>query len=180
MSDWRDKVKAARLPETTVPTVMRGDLAAEYEAALRDLEQAKAHRGNSLAGSGEGAVRDRLRDIETQMRDSVVDFRLRALPRNVWRELREAHPPRERDGEMLVEDRLAGGVNVETISEPLVLASVVYPDDMTAEDWETLLPNLTNRQFDELVRAAWDLNTGRVDVPFLSDGSATIPNTGAG
>lgn len=187
MSNWRDKVKQARLPETTVPIVTRGDLAAEHEALTRDLKQARKQKANSLAGAGTGALEARLQAIEEEMRDSVVEFRLRALPRAKrpgderpsWRELKEQHPAREKDGEIVRSDLLAGGVNVATIAEPLVRVSVVDPDDMTDDDWTDLLAALTERQFDDLVRAAWDLNEGRVDIPFSSAGSETIQSSGA-
>jgi hypothetical protein len=188
MSDWRDKIKQARLPEVTVPIVTRGDLAAEHEAAVDALEKARATKASSLAGSGTGALEERIREIEAESRDSVIEFRLRALPRTKrpgddrvsWTELTAQHPPREKDGEMVLEDRLAGGVNVLSIAEPLVRVSVVEPSDMTDADFDDLLPALTGRQFDELVKAAWDLNQGRVDIPFWSGGSEmTLTSAGA-
>lgn len=174
MTDWRDKLKAARLPERTVPIVLRGDLAAEHERITRELEQAKARKADSLAGSGTGELEEQLHRVEDEMRDSVVEFRLRALPRAKrpgdnrpsWRELKEQHPPREKDGMMLTEDRVAGGMNIETVAEPLVRVSIVEPGDITDADWANLMATLTDRQFDDLVQAAWQLNQDSVDLPF--------------
>ncbi len=174
MSDWRDKLKAAKLPEKMVPIVMRGDLAAEHERLTAELEKARTAKANSIAGTGTGELEEQLHRVEEQMRDSVVEFRLRALPRTKrpgdprpsWTELKAQHPPREKDGEMLIDDRLAGGVNAEAVAEPLARISIVEPDDITDADWAALMASLTDRQFDDLVKAAWDLNQGRIDIPF--------------
>jgi hypothetical protein len=98
------------------------------------------------------------------MREHTYPFRLRAMTRHAWRALVNEHQPREKDGEVLPEDRLAG-VNRETFFEPLVRASIVDPE-LSDEDWPQLLDTLTDRQFEELVSAAWDLNQGKVDIPF--------------
>lgn len=184
-TDWRDKLKQARLPEAVVPIVLRGDLAAEHEQLTRQLDEARARGASSLAGSGTGRIEDRLREIADDMRDSVVEFTLRALPRAKrpgdrrpsWRELREQYPPREKNGEMLREDIMAGFVNAVQFPEPLVKASVVDPE-LSDEDWAELMPNISDGQFDELVNAAWTLNRGKVDIPFSPGGSATTPTTG--
>lgn len=187
MTDWRDKLKQARLPEAVVPIVLRGDLAAEHEQLTRQLEELRARGATSLAGAGTGRVEDRLREIADEMRESVVEFTLRALPRAKrpgdrrpsWRELREQYPPREKNGEMVREDIMAGFVNALLFPEPLVKASVVDPE-LTDDDWAELLPSISDGQFDELVNAAWTLNRGKVDIPFSSGGSATIPNSDVG
>lgn len=187
MTEWRDKLKQARLPEAVVPIVLRGDLAAEHEQLTRQLDEAKSRGPSSLAGSGAGRIEDRLREIADEMRESVVEFTLRALPRTKrpndrrpsWRELREQYPPREKNGEMLREDILAGFVDALQFPEPLVRASVISPE-LTDDDWDELLPNISDGQFDELVNAAWTLNRGKIDIPFSSAGSGTTPTSGVG
>jgi hypothetical protein len=184
-TDWRDKLRQARLPETVVQIVLRGDLAAEHEQLTRELADIKSRPAASLAGTGAGPIEDRLAAIADEMRDSVLAFTLRALPRSKrpgdrrpsWRELREQHPPREKNGEMLREDIIAGFVNAGDFPEPLVKASVVDPE-LSDDDWAELMPNISDGQFDELVNAAWTLNRGKVDIPFSSAGSATMPTSG--
>lgn len=181
---WRDKIKAARLPETVVPVVLRADLAAERETLQRQLEEARERRGNSLAGSGTAELEERIRAITEEMRDSIVEFRLRALPRSrrpgdhrpSFAELKAQHPPREADGEMNRADMMAGFINSETFPDPLVRHSIVDPP-LTEEDWEQL--ELSQGQFDELVTAAWVLNAGKVDIPFSSAGSDPIRSSGS-
>lgn len=188
MSNWRDKVKTARLPEKVVPLVMRGDLAAEHERLVDEIEKSRSRGANSLAGTGTADLEEQLRAIEAEMQDSIVSFRLRALPRSkrsgddrlTWNELGALHPPRVSDGIMDARDRIGGGVNVDTFPEPLVKASVVEPDDITEADWPGLLAGLTQGQFDNLVSVAWELNRGEVDVPFWSDDSKRTGTTGRG
>ena len=180
---WRDKVKNARLPETTVKLVLRGDLQAEHERLVDEIEKARERKTDSLAGKGTAALEEKLRQIEADAAGSVVEFRLRALPRSkragdvrpTWQELAEAHPPRIADGMMDARDRLMGGHNAETFPEPLARASVIAVDGddstLSEADWAELMGAVTDRQFDELVTAAWHLNQGSVDVPFWSGGS---------
>lgn len=180
---WRDKVKQAKLPEDTVKLVLRGDLAPEHERLVAEIEQARERGATSLAGKGTAALEKRLRQIEAESADSVVEFQLRALPRAkrpgddrpTWRDLTEAHPPRVTDGVMEARDRLAGGINYLTFPEAMVRACIVAidgdSDPVTDADWQSLLGGITDRQYDDLVNTCWGLNQGAVDVPFWSGGS---------
>lgn len=187
---WRDKVKAARLPEKIVPLVMRGDLAVEHGRLVAEIEQAKERGVSSLAGKGTAVLEEQLRALEAEASDSVVRFKLRALPRSAragdnrptWRELNDAHPPRTEDGMMNLRDRIAGGINHETFPEPMLRACIIAVDEddvpMNDADWAELMGALTEGHFDALVKASWDLNRDVVDVPFWSGGSKGTPTTG--
>lgn len=163
--DFAKLLAGAKMPEKTVPVCLRGDLAADFEATDRELVEAQKRPAASLAGSGTGALRDRLETIQEQMRQHTYVFRLRGMPRHAWRELMAAHPPRkDADGEVLVEDRITGA-DRSTVFEPLVRASIVDPE-LSDADWAKLLESLTDRQFEDLTTAAWNLNQGSVDIPF--------------
>jgi hypothetical protein len=189
---WRDKVKNARLPELTVKLVMRGDLQVEHERLVAEIEQAKEKKADSLAGKGTAALEKRLREIEAEADGSVVEFRLRGLPRSkragdvrpTWVELSEGHPPRVEDGIMDARDRLMGGQNMDTFPEPFVRASIVAIDGdespLTDGDWAELMGSITDYQFDQLVNGAWELNQREVSVPFWSGGSKPTPTTSPG
>jgi hypothetical protein len=162
--DFKALLADAKLPEKTVPTCLRGDLVAEHEAAERELEQAQNQQGDSLAGSGVGALADRIGALEAQMRASTYPFRLRALPKPKWRALCAEHPPRRgEDGEVVDTDRI--GVNAETFYDAIIRACLVDPQ-MDDTDWSALVDALTDRQYDELADAAWGLNRREVDIPF--------------
>lgn len=165
MKSFAAMLADAKLPEKTVPVCLRGDLVADFEAADRELEQAQKKPASSLAGSGTGVLVERLESLEAEMAGHTYVFRLRAMPRHVWRELMAAHPPRKgEDGELVMEDRLTGA-NRLTVFEPLVRASIVDPE-LTDEQFADLIGKLTDRQFEDLTSAAWDLNQGSVDIPF--------------
>lgn len=184
MNDFRDLLKQARLPERTVPVCLRADLVADHEDLQRQLDQAQQAKADSLAGTGAGALEDRIRELEGEMTASVVVFRLRALPhsrrksdpRPTFRELKAQHPAREIDGKVMPEDMMAGWINAQTFPDPLVRHSIVEPE-LTDEDWDELV--LSQGQFDELATVAWELNQGKVDVPFWSGGS-TLRRSSAG
>lgn len=188
MTDFRDKLKAARLPEATIAICLRADLVADHELKTDQLEQAERAKGNSLAGTGTAQIREDLLAIEQEMRDSTQVFRLRGLasrrvgantgdPRPTWQELKAQHPPREQDGQMVIADRLAGSVNIDTIAEPLVRWCIVDPA-MTDTDWADFLAVLSDGQFDALVTKAWNLNQQDVAIPFSSAASPTTRTSG--
>lgn len=163
--DFAKLLAGAKLPERSVPVCLRGDLAADFEAADRELEQARKQPATSLAGTGVSELVAQLDALAAQMRLHTYPVRLRAMPRHAWRDLFLAHPPRKGDdGEILMEDRLTGA-DRSTVFEPLVRASIVDPE-LSDADWAKLLESLTDRQFEDLVRAAWDLNQGEIDIPF--------------
>ncbi len=177
MSDmgWKDKIKNARLPETVVRIAMRGDLVAQYEMLTRQLRSALETKATGMAGAGVGDLQTRIDQLTEEMQESVVEFTLRALPRTTrptdnrptFAELKKQHPPREVNGDLEREDIMAGFVNALTFPDPLVRASIIDPP-LDDEDWDNL--EISQGQFDELVQAAWQLNQGRVDIPFSPAG----------
>jgi hypothetical protein len=163
--DFNSMLADAKLPERTVNICLRGDLVADYEALQVELVKLHGQASDSLAGNGAASVAERMDQLAAQMQEHTYLFRLRAMPRHAWRTLVNAHPPREKDDKVVPEDMISG-VNRETFFEPMVRASIIDPD-LTDESWKRLLDALTDRQFEDLVSAAWDLNQGKVDVPFL-------------
>lgn len=165
MSDFKALLAEARLPERTVEVCLRGDLAADHEAAERELEQAQRAPSDSLAGSGAGAIVDRIEALEAQMREHTYPFRLRALSRPAWRKLLAEHPPRRDDAGKIVDEDAGVELNVETFYAALIRACLVDPV-LDGDDWARLTEALTDRQYGDLASAAWLLNRGEVDVPF--------------
>jgi hypothetical protein len=164
LKNFKTLLGEAKLPERTVPVCLRGDLAADHEAAERELEQAQRTAANSLAGNGAAAIAERVEALEEQMREHTYDFRLRAMKRHDFRAFMAAHPPRE-DEQGKKEDA-AWGVNRETFFPALIRVSVVDPE-LDAAEWTDLLDNrLTDYQFQELAVTAWALNAREVDIPF--------------
>lgn len=173
--DFKAMAARAKLPERTVPVCLAGDLVAEFEEVDRQLVAAQKRPPTSLAGSGTGALVARLEELQAEMEANTYPFRLRALPRTVkpgderpsWRALCDAHPPRQdAEGSPDIGD-IQSGVNRETFFGPLLRASIIDPVMTDAEFADVVEGDkITDRQYDELVKAAWDLNQGKVDIPF--------------
>jgi hypothetical protein len=165
------------LPETIVPVCLRGDLRAEWERLRAEFAAAPAddEQSTMAARAAKRRLADQIRQVEEQMRDATVQVRLRALPRKrypyvradqvTWHELIERHPPRKTpDGKPDQRDA-ALGLNVESFFEDLVRVSIVDPE-LSEAQWQAFNERLTDAQFDQLSRAAWNLNRSGVDVPF--------------
>lgn len=180
----KQMLKAAKLPETTVPICLRGDLQAEFEAAERELAEAERKPADSLAGNGARAIAERIEALREQMREHTIDFRLRALHRHAWKALRDKHPARRKEDGSADERDMFVGVNLDAILDELIRVCLVAPE-LDEEDWRTLLGDtdeerarldaagepveegtLTDRQWNQLADAAWTLNRGEVSVPF--------------
>lgn len=164
LKNFKAMLAEAKLPEATVMICLRGDLAADHEAAERELEQAEKKSGDSLAGSGAGPIIERIEALEAEMTEHTYEFRLRALPRAEWRALCNEHPPRKGDdGGVVDSDRI--GVNADTFYDAIIRACLIDPE-LTDDEFEQLTGALTDRQYDDIAEAAWGLNRREVDVPF--------------
>jgi len=165
LKNFKAMLAEARLPERTVEVCLRGDLVAEHEQAERELEAAERKASNSLAGDGVGPIVDRIEALEQQMREHVIVFTLRALPRSAWRSLLSDHPPRVGSDGQVVDDDRHIELNVDTFYVDLVRRSIVDPE-IDDEDWAALTDRLTDKQFGDLAGAAWMLNRSEIDIPF--------------
>lgn len=180
MTDIKSMLAEARLPERTVPICLRGDLVAEHEELERQLEQANQRASDSLAGNGAGDLVDRIEALQEEMRAATVTFRVRALPKPVWRALLAEHPPRHDDDDKPNPEDATVGLNMETFWDALVRACLIEPviDD---EAWALMAGTegrLTDRQIGQLADAAWAVNRGDVSVPFSHAVSQARRTTG--
>lgn len=166
LKNFKQMLAEAKLPETTVPTCLRGDLAAQHEQLNEQLERLETEAVDSLAGNGGAELAEQIRELEQQMRDSTYPIILRALSKPEFRTFLAKFPQR-RDGEGKVTNDLdeVYGFNTEDGFEALVRLSIVDPD-LDADDFDELMTKLTETQFASLVVAAWRLNKGDIDVPF--------------
>lgn len=170
LKSFKNMMAGARLPERSVPICLRGDLAADHEAAERELKEAQKQAADSLAGNGTGEIAERIQALEAEMKDSIYDFRLRALSAPKFRAFKTEHPSRIGDDGQVQKEDAVFGFNTETGFEPLLRLCVVDPE-LDDESWTQLMDTLTENQFDELAGAAWFLNRGGVDIPFSSSAS---------
>lgn len=140
-------VQAAEAEEKNPPKLLNGQespaeiLAAEHEALKAEAEE----------------------DARSKRR--VIT--LRALGRAKWRELKAAHPVRlEGDdvtAETAKEDRLAG-INTDSVEDDLVFASIIEPKFTSRADYDEWVDELSEGEFQMLLRDAWSLvNIAQVD-----------------
>lgn len=137
-------------------TILQGD----DEEQLREL-RAAAQRAKATSESEprtlaeedpyEAAARA-ADDFAAEAEERGVTVTLRAVGRKKWRELVEAHPPRDGD-----EDDKKAGVNLDNFAEALVPACIAGPTFSEGELTD-FLDALTPAQFDLLALAAWNLH----------------------
>ncbi len=167
-------LNSARLPERTVQVCLRGDLQADFEELQRQLVAAQNAPRDSIADGG--TVHDLAQQIEAlreQMTSHTLTVRLRAMPRADFVDLSKPHKVREDEPR----DRILG-VNTETFFPTLIRRAVVEPA-FTDAQWERFTAALTDQQYDEIATAAWNLNRGKVDVPFSLAASQIMSNSGS-
>jgi hypothetical protein len=153
-------LKEGRLPERTVDICLRGDLVAEFEMVDAALTEAMRRPVDSKEGSGTAELVQRIEAIQAEMKASTHTFRIRALDRAAFRELQNAHPPREGDGP---DEQV--GFDRSTFFTALLI-DTTYDPVLTAEEWDELLGKLTERQYGDLTDAAWFSNRDAVSIPF--------------
>lgn len=174
----KDLIRGGKLPEDKVTICLRGDLQVEFEQLEDRLTKALGSVADSLDGTGAAELAEQIEALRRQMEDHSITFTLRAHARPAWKQLLAEHPPRKGDDGAPLDDDRYVGVNTETFFAALVRSSVVDPE-LDDDDWRLLLDErLTDRQFDNLSNAAWNLNRRDVDIPF-SRAASKIRSSGS-
>lgn len=162
----------AQLPKRSVPMCLRGDLVAEWQDLERRFKQANqaANEEDTLASANSAEAIELARqmaDLEEQMRAATRVFRLQGLPRSKWRELLNAHPPREGD-----EQDAQTEFNRETFPIAAVAACCVVPKMTVAQAERLVDEKLVDGQWNTLFAHVYQMHAGTVDVPFSLAASA--------
>lgn len=168
--------------EQVVDLCLDMSLRAEWEQAHGDLVKARGGLVDERLAGGSSVKESakRVRDLEARMQGEVVQFRLRALPRNAWSALVAAHPARKdhaQDGAL--------GVNVSEFFDavlahvdPVTVAAVSRDGEPVefdpATDWRPLADEISDGQYGQFVDAVLELNRGSTSVPFSR--AASRPN----
>lgn len=149
-------------PDGDYPSRLNAALAA-YDAALKDEQK----NGPPVLLGGEDLPSEVLRqEYEALKTEAEVDAAkkrrivvLEALGRKQWRPLKEAHPPRAGEGvdeDTAKGDRLAG-VNTDSVEDDLVFASIVQPKFKDREKFAEWADELSEGEWQTIVRDAWRL-----------------------
>lgn len=156
------------MPRTATVHLLGGDYAerlnALYQAAneARDDDgprtMAEAHPYDTL--SAEYAA------LKAEALEAATTVELTAIGRKAWRELKAKHPIRSGEGvpeEDAKSDRRAG-VNVETVEDDLVYASITAPSFSTRAAFDEWADRLSEGEWQTLTGKAWELaNMARFD-----------------
>lgn len=174
MSTVKDLLKNAKRREETEPVCLRGDLAGQYDALEKALEQLP--KNTRLGGDPERQrIAAEMERVRAEMQDGTVSFTLRALSDTAYQELVDQHPPRQEGSDVNSGDAQVG-FNRATFFRALIQASTVEPP-FDAEDWDLLFTEgLSRGQAVKLRTKALEINGGDVSVPFSYDDSSENPD----
>lgn len=159
----------AAQPEQSLTLCLRGDLRAEWEALERQFGEVRKRPRESLADDGGASIAAEMKQLEEQMRSSIVAIRLRALPRREWKKLIEAHPPKTDTDKKI-------GLDQASFYDALIAKCLISPE-LSSEQLTKMLDVITSGQYDELAEAAWALNRRDVQVPFSPTASRITQNS---
>jgi hypothetical protein len=166
MASIDDILKRAKPRERTVTVCLAGDLAAEAERLEAELARVTqdAWQTTSLASATPGAaVAKKIEAVRKRMTASEVTFTLRALGHRAWSDLVAAHPS-EDEGQAF--DPVA--------FSPALVAACAADPEMSVEQVGQLSDVLNQGQVQELIDAAFDVNSAPTAVPFSFAASAIL------
>lgn len=147
--------------------------AAAQAAAREDEKSPSPRRLNELTESA--ALRKEYEDLRAEAEKDAVKVVLHAIGRREWRDLKAKHPPRVEGVSEDIQraDRLAG-VNVDTVEDDLVHASLVEPSFSSRAAFdEWVNDEISEGDFQAILQRAWMLvNVARVDPKSLAPSQA--------
>lgn len=100
--------------------------------------------------------------LKAEAREAGTTVVLTAVGRKVWRELKAKHPARSGDGvdpDDVKRDRNAG-VNVETVEDDLVYASLTEPNHGSRAAFDEWADKLSEGEWQTILVTAWGLANG--------------------
>lgn len=156
-------------PETTVEFCLDGEMYSRYEELNADLKESRQRDlADKRVNSPTSGLARQLVELTEQMRAESVTFTLRGMPRQKWRDLVAANPPRE--GNQL--DKTYN-CNLDAVMEVAIPACIVSvkkngePEEFNpAKEWDALADDMTDSQYEDFVVKTLTVNRGRQEVPF--------------
>ena len=169
-------------PTRVVSLCLDGDLIAEYESLQVEITEARrAQVSDARLNSPLPKLEKRHAELYAKQQEETVEFKLRALPRSVWEELKVKHPARD-DNEL--DEHY--GFNTSTLFDEAMATKGTIDEvtqggetvEFSAEDWAGIAEDLTDGQFGDFAKALVELNAGRQRVPFSSAGYEMTQDSG--
>lgn len=164
MPDIAEILAKARPREHSVTICLAGDLAGEVDRLEAQMREVGQWQPASMAEEDpRKALAEKIQAAREKMRETEVTFTFRALGAKAWSDLVAQHPGKTKDE----------AFDPDSLAPALVAASAVDPE-MTAGDVEQLFEALNHGQREELIGAAWTVNSEGTSVPFSLLASATL------
>jgi hypothetical protein len=160
--------KAKKKPrEVTYPLVTDNDAVIAFKLADVNLRKAKL-TGDQQAIDKAQAAAD---EAEALVRDTTLVFRLRALPRDAYAELKAEHPPKEEDHaeqrEYSGDAKAKAAWHTKTFGPALVAACLVEPE-VTEAEAEEMRREWNDAEWNGLYGSAIGVNRDATDTAGLT------------
>lgn len=158
------------MSRTSSMLLLTGDYADRLNALYAEAQRLERVERSASLRLGEASAYEALRAeyeaLKAEAEEAGVRVVLRSLGRRDWRSLKEKHPPRAGEGvsDSDVEADRAAGVNVDTIEDDLVYASLVEPEFTSRAAYDEWADELSEGDFRSIVMRAWSLvNVAAID-----------------
>lgn len=168
--DFDEVLKLATLPTRTVSLCLAAELVDEIAQLEAQFEQAKPPT-NLGDVSPKRAIAEQIAELQERMRESTVDFRLKAMSARVWTNFWASLPVRAENEPVAAWEERAFPFYAE-----MVARSCVDPV-MNVEQVGELAELLHHRAWSALASACMALNMGEVDIPNSAAASELTGNS---
>jgi hypothetical protein len=147
------------MAQTTTIHLLTGDYPDRLNLAFRAAKAAEDDESPLLNGEEHpyDVLSREYAELKAEAEEAGIAVTLQAIGRKGWRELKANHPPRtEGDADTIKADRLAG-VNVATVEDDLVYASVIKPEFSSRGAYDEWADALSEGEFQTILQKAWSL-----------------------
>lgn len=161
----KDRIKGAKPQRRSARINLRGDLVAEIEqlvTELRDVmdnERETASTRRLASKSPTKALADKIDAKRKEMADEWLDLELEQRSWAVWREFKNANPPRD-DNEY---DQMVK-VNFDALAGTFLPTCVVEPE-LDKEDWDGIFTKCAPADIRDLAALAFSLHEQGLQIP---------------
>lgn len=157
-----DLIARAKPRTLEVPVCSAGDLVDAHDKLTSDLARFRAGGDSgSLAGGAEPKITDlaqQIVDLEAEMAEATVIYRVQSIGRKAWADLKALHPPTP------AERKQGLDINMATFPQAAIAACAVEPTVSPAEA-EQLTVVLPEGEWGKLWSAVCGVNMGVLDTP---------------
>lgn len=152
-------IASATMPTAKETICLRGDLVSRYAELHRRFEESSDERVSLGMSSEKSALSLQLDELVAEMRKNSIEITFRALNPFQWDEIVLEKPER---GDLTETEYN----NVTMLWTLKFMAKCTQSPDLSAEDYRTLVENISGPLWTSLTNTAWRLNESRMSIPF--------------